>query len=95
MIRFHFSTEAEQDFRESFDWYERQKSGLGEKFESAVYSCLEKIAANPQHFGKNAAGYRKMVVPVFPYIIVYELDKEAEAIFVVAIAHSSRDISSR
>ena len=95
MLELRFSTEAEADFRESFDWYEHGQPGLGERFERAIYSMLEKIAANPQYYGRNAEGYRKRRIPVFPFLIVYELNADEVIIYFVAIAHTSRDMTSR
>ena len=90
-----FSSDAEADFRDSFNWYEQQRQGLGERFEEAVFSTLEKISESPEHYGKNNAGFRKILVPEFPFIIAFEADFEAGIIYVISVAHTSRDIRNR
>lgn len=95
MFSLAFSTDAEADFRDSFNWYEKQREGLGAQFEDAVFSCLQKISEHPEHYGGTEGGLRKMLVPKFPFIIAFEADSEAAKIYVVSIAHTSRDLRER
>lgn len=39
-FRFEFHHTVAKDYNEAYDWYEQQKSGLGERFLSAIRSKL-------------------------------------------------------
>lgn len=41
IFRFEFHAEVANDYNEAYDWYEQQKSGLGERFLAAVRAKLE------------------------------------------------------
>lgn len=82
-------SEAEAEFRAAIEYYDEQRQGLGEEFESEVEQCINRIAQTPQAFSPyGSEGLRKCVVNRFPYTIFYlELDNR---IWIAAIAHQRR-----
>jgi plasmid stabilization system protein ParE len=85
------SPEARADFDETFDWYERQRSGLGADFAARVQAVLDLIVSRPEFFALRAQNVRRALVRRFPYSVYYR--PEEEQIVVLAIVHPSRDAS--
>ena len=70
-------------------WYEERRAGLGAEFYDTVARTMDKILEMPEAgplFERLNA--RRMLVPGFPYQIVYRLD--SDDIRVIAVAHLKR-----
>ena len=80
--------EAEIEFWESIDHYERQCSGLGIRFKEEVDRFLEGIQAHPLLPPLRKNGYRRVNLSVFRHYIPYII--RDEILWVVAICHSHR-----
>ncbi len=80
--------EAIMDVREAFIWYEEQKNGLGFSLFEELELCYQKLSKNPQHYGMLNKWLRKMKVPGFPYLIIYEIDYDR--VVVTSIWHTSK-----
>ena len=83
--------EAEDDFDATFDWYERQRAGLGVDFASHVQAALDLIASVPESFPLRAENVRRALVQRFSYAVYFR--PEDDQIVVLAIVHTSRDAS--
>lgn len=66
------SSLAEKELQNSFDWYEEQQAGLGEKFLSQIETAITNIGNNPKLFPVKVGLYRQYVVSTFPFVVVYE-----------------------
>ena len=88
--RFEFSPIAESELQESFDWYEEQLLGLGERFLEAIDRSLNSIELNPELFPRKRKDQRQIVVIDFPFVIIYEYLKEKGIINVLHVFHTSR-----
>ncbi len=83
---------ATADLQESYDWYEEQSFGLGERFAREVDVYLELISENPFQFAVQFSGkYRFALLKKFPFRIVYRIDEDRKHVYVSAIFHTSRD----
>lgn len=80
---------AKRDVKKAYQWYEEQRSGLGELFLERVEKCLRAIARNPKAFQIVAKGARRAIVKQFPYVIFYRI--EARAIYVYSVFHTSQN----
>ena len=80
--------EAKRDVKKAYEWYEEQKSGLGDRFLERVEECLSAIARNPKAFQLIARDARRAIVKQFPYVIFYGI--EVKAIYVYSVFHTSR-----
>jgi plasmid stabilization system protein ParE len=65
----------------------RASRDLG-RFLAAVEEAVERIARSPRAGGSLASGFRKRLVPGFPFSVVYR--PAEEQIFIVAVAHQHR-----
>ena len=83
--------EARVEFNEAIDWYEAQRAGLGTKFATRIREVLDRIAADPQRHAPVYLDVRKVLVPKFPYAILYR--EEPGEVIVVSVFHTSRDPS--
>lgn len=84
-----FRREAQRDFDEAFDWYEKQRRGLGVRFAQAVERELEKIVESPFVHGLVQAEVRCGLTRRFPYGIYYRV--QTDRIEILAIFHARRD----
>ncbi len=83
-----FHPEARAEMRESVEFYEVQLDGLGSQFLSAVEQTAERISTHPEAGAPLARGFRKRIVPGFPYNIIYRIWEDY--IYLVAVAQHRR-----
>jgi toxin ParE1/3/4 len=84
-----FHGQAADELNEAAAWYERQRSGLGGEFRSAVEAAVARIRENPQLGSKFAATrFRYCLVHRFPYVVFYAECEQVTRI--MAVAHGSR-----
>lgn len=83
--------EARVDIKDSIDWYNEQKSGLGRLFYQAVKSRLTYIKESPFHYQVSYRNMRSALVDKFPYQTHYRIEESAKSIIVFAVTHTSRN----
>jgi len=81
--------QAEQDLKESTEFYKEVSDDLCNKFILAVDSSFIDIRRNPQAFPKTWKEIRKYVVSDFPFCIFYV--DETDVINILAVFHSKRN----
>jgi plasmid stabilization system protein ParE len=85
-----FSAPANKDVEESISWYDEQLIGLGDDFMAILNNAIEIISINPEAFPRKRNHLRQMPVNKFPFIIVYEIEKE-NIIRILRVFHTSRN----
>src|SRR5690242_6170559 len=83
------SKRTEQDIDEVKIWYDEQQANLGMKFYFEVMEKLEDIKAAPQYYSFFYKNYRQLILPHFPYKIIFRIIKKK--VFVWAVFHKSRN----
>ena len=84
-LRFHKFIAV--DFSDSYEWYESQSQGLGERFIEAVKQKLDAILYLPEaNSEKYRKGFREAKVEGFPFVIVYKI-MPSHIVFVSTIHH--------
>ena len=58
--------EADEDVFDAFRWYERQSSGLGDRFLEALDARLDSIRESPGQYEPLEYGYRRALLGRFP-----------------------------
>lgn len=86
-----FHPDAEQEYVEAFRWYEKQRPGLGYRFEEYIEKCLKKIVSHPEHYSIIKGQYREASTEIFPYAIVYKVNKRKKLIYISAVYHHKRN----
>ena len=70
------------------EFYESRLGGLGLRFILAFESGIERIEDFPQSGSPLSEGLRKVIVPGFPFSIVYQ--EMQDQIMILAVAHHYR-----
>lgn len=82
--------QAEKDFEEAYDWYERQDPGLGKEFARCVDVKIVSVFRAPdQHQVVYKDIIRRALVNRFPFSIYFA--EENDTISVFAILHQHRN----
>lgn len=80
---------AEHDMAEAGLWHETRRTGSGLHFIRCVDAALSLITRHPEAGPVQFGGFRRILVPRFPFGIFYSV--EAEAVIVHGVFHSSRN----
>jgi plasmid stabilization system protein ParE len=81
--------EAEADLAEAFQWYESQRSGLGDEFLRAAEARLAEVQRRPESFARAYADLYRAMVRRFPYSIFFVVD--GLNVNVLAVLHAKRN----
>lgn len=84
-----FLSVAEQEFAETVDYYNEQRSGLGYEFAAEVKTTLGRIISFPNAWPSFSPRTRRCLTNRFPYAVLYQ-QREGH-ILVIAIMHLKRD----
>ena len=81
---------AAQDIERARDWYENQRSGLGEDFGRALDAVLSQVAKRPlaSPVWPPAPAFRRAHLPRFPYTIFFRV--LGEVVEVAGVAHQKQ-----
>jgi plasmid stabilization system protein ParE len=88
MRRLDVSSEAELEIFEAALRYERERAGLGFRFEAQVNAIFARLLDNPLQFPEIEEGARRALVRDFPYGVFFTM--EADLITVLAVLHLHR-----
>ena len=80
--------EAMQDMAEAFDWYEKERTGLGIEFLDEAEASYNRVIQHPEHY-QSHQNQRIAVMHRFPYKIVYEIERETVVVY--AVYHDKRN----
>jgi plasmid stabilization system protein ParE len=83
--KYRFHPAAEAELKESSDWYEDRREGLGLDFLAAVRHKIFDILENPQRW-RAFNGTRRVLVGRFPYALVYR-EITPDEVEIVAVTH--------
>ena len=86
-LKFHVDVSSDIDI--TYNWYEDQLPGLGERFLEGLQACYRKLNSIPLSFGKIGRRYRKISVRDFPFIIIFEV--AGKKVYIYAVFHTSRN----
>jgi len=81
---------ANNDEYEAYEWYEKQRIGLGEELLKELQTAYPKIANNPEHYSfiDERKELRDFLIHRFPYLIVYRI--KVDAIEIIAVHHAKK-----
>lgn len=80
---------AINEANDALKYYEEQQIGLSKKFEANLYKALFYIQTNPLHFRIEKKKFRQLLIPRFPYVIIYRVVRNK--IYIQSIFHTSRN----
>lgn len=85
-----FLSKARLELLNAWSWYEDRQVGLGDRFKEEIVRCTVQIEKNPQRFPIRKLNYHEAAVNIFPYLIIYRIQKKEKQIVVVSIFHTKR-----
>jgi len=88
MLTLKFHPEVTGEISASYCWYQEQAEGLGDDFLNELESAYQAVAEFPEAWPLFQKGFRRHLLPRFPFSIIYR--KKGDAVFVVAVMHNSR-----
>jgi plasmid stabilization system protein ParE len=80
--------EARLEMAQAAAWYERQRPGLGEEFLQSFLDACKLLQENPEQFQRFDGEFRRVLLKVFPYKVVYFV--RDDEIIIIACAHAHR-----
>jgi plasmid stabilization system protein ParE len=84
-----FRPEAEADVQSAYDWYESQRTGLGEAFLLSLDATIAGIQRLPNHHPTVYRDLHRALLQRFPYAVFYLID--SGRIVVTAVMHQRQD----
>jgi toxin ParE1/3/4 len=87
-MKYEFHPDAEEEFIDAAAYYERNVTGLGERFGSEVRHAIERLLEYPELGAPIDAALRRLMLPRFPYFLIYSFTPDL--LRVVAVAHTRR-----
>ena len=88
MKEIQFISPSDRELDDAMEFYNEQLPGLGEQFFDELMHSLDLICTFPNSWKKVGENTRKLLLPRFPYLILYI--PEEEKILITAIAHQHR-----
>ena len=80
---------ADIDIEAAFEWYERERPGLGLEFLDELRAAYGRIVDGPLKYQQLRSNIRRALLKRFPYAVFFTV--EDEIIVVLAVLHTSRD----
>ncbi|CAN5414937.1 hypothetical protein BH11BAC1_BH11BAC1_08460 [soil metagenome] len=84
-----FREDVFSEIHDIYNWYELKSKGLGKIFLDELDSCFKLISSNPFLFQKKIKKFRSALTRRFPYLIIFEIEKEN--ILIYHVRHTSRN----
>ena len=81
---------ARLEIFESWKYYEEEQPGLGDRFEDEVFRKISLIQASPLHYPVKKR-LHEANTDIFPFLIVYRINKSRKLIMIVSVFHTSRN----
>lgn len=87
-MKVEFHPAASEEFIAAVEYYEAALPGLGRRFLLAVRRTTELAQRHSESGVSGAEGVRRLVVPGFPYDVMYRLREDI--LEILAVAHQHR-----
>lgn len=81
--------EALEEIYDAYQWYEKQKKGLGEDFLNTLDKLYAYLDKYPNAAPIKYKQHHQAVLKKYPYVIMYKIEKQDLVIY--AVFHTSRN----
>lgn len=89
--KIEFLPRARKELLEAWDWYDDRWNGLGDRFMREVEKKVQQIEKPPERYAERQKGFRETKIKVFPYLIIYRIQKRKKIVAISSIFHTSRN----
>jgi len=76
------------DIKKAYDWYEEQRSGLGEDFLLSLEASYATITRHPNIYQNIHKHIKRTLVRRFPYGLFYIINEDVKQVIVLAVLHT-------
>ncbi|NBF40425.1 MAG: type II toxin-antitoxin system RelE/ParE family toxin [Spirochaetes bacterium] len=90
-MNFSFHPEAENEFNDAIDYYEKVERGLGYDFAGEVYLCIQRTLEYPKAWTIIDDEIHRSLVNRFPFGILYAILEGH--IYILAVMHLHKEPS--
>ncbi len=87
-MKLYFDPEALLEVQQAAAFYEDSQPGLGKLFLEAIEAATKDVIRHPILWRRIKGSFRRFLVHVFPYGLIYAVDKNS--IYVAAVMHLKR-----
>jgi len=84
-----YTDRAKDDVELGFEWYEKQRRGLGFEFLDCIEMSVNNILKFPDLYAESYSNFRRCVIRRFPFSIFYTI--EGEEIVIHSIFDNRQD----
>ncbi len=91
----NISAKAQKEIYSAWEWYEERQKGLGDRFLSDVINTIKRIEAHPERYVNRISDFREAQLKIFPYLIIYKIDKTQKAVRILSVFHTARSIAGK
>jgi toxin ParE1/3/4 len=85
-----FLAPARRELMREAAWYDDRSPGLGDRMLEAAGAAIRMIREFPDAQPPDDGPYRRCLLDVFPFALIYRLDEDQETSVIIAFAHLSR-----
>jgi plasmid stabilization system protein ParE len=89
-MKLSFTSRASDDVQSIARSYTRLHRSLGVDFINELYRTVSYLPANPDLAPRVFRTYRRLTLRRFPYYVIYQVDREAKQLRIVAVYHQKR-----
>ena len=83
--------EALTDIQEITDWYNKQETGLGKRFQKTTIKQINSLSSSPQIYAIHYKEIRCMVIKKFPYMVHFYINDDTCVVEVLAVISTNRN----
>jgi plasmid stabilization system protein ParE len=84
--------EAEQEFAEAVDFYDRREPGVGQRFAHELRAFFKTVCDDPKRFPLASRLTRKAKMPKpWPYSVYFAIKRETSEVVISTIWHGARN----
>ncbi len=74
-MNIRYTERSKNEVQTAFDWYNKQRKGLGYEFLDCVEASLNNIEKFPEMYEECHSNFRRCIVRKFPYEIFYTIEE--------------------
>lgn len=83
------SSKAQKEIVKAWEWYEDRHQGLGDRFVKELRNRISLIQQHPDRYPSRYKSYKETSVPIFPFLIIYRINKKKGIVRIVSVFHTS------
>lgn len=85
------SDRAQIEIEDAWLWYEDRQTGLGDRFIKEVLGQIRQVELYPETYAARYKTFREASVPVFPYLLIYKINKKQKLVYILSVFHAKRN----